>query len=197
MAKKQRDIASFVLRFTQDVWDDERGDPHVEWRGHIRHVQGDDEFHFTELTDALQFIQKSLMQLTMDAMPAGDKPYQEKAMRESFKLWDNFAKSYTDMMMQAVQQTVKQSEVLNKQMSEAMGQAMQPWWLTGWAPRGKSDEARGLSIEDQERLIQMVFAMQAQLESIALRLNEMEDRVAAVAGDAALPAPAARRRARS
>ena len=117
-------------------------------------------------------------------------------MRESFKLWDNFARSYSDMMMQAVQQTVKQSEALNKQMTEVMGQAMQPWWLTGWAPKGKSDETRGLSIEDQERLIQMLFAMQAQLESIALRLNDVEARVAAVDQQAAAPASGTRTKAR-
>jgi len=35
------------------------------------------------------------------------------------------------------------------------------------------------------------------LESIVLRLNEMEDRVASVASDAGTPAPTARRRTRS
>lgn len=189
MARKQRDIASFVLRFSQDVWDDEQGDPHVEWRGHIRHVQGDDEFHFTKLNDAIQFIQKSLMQLTMDAMPADDKPYQEKAMRESFKLWDDFARSYTEMMVQAMQQTAKQSESLNKQVTEAMSQVMQPWWLAAWQPEDKSEENRGLSLEDQERLIQMMFALQAQMESIALQLNQLEQRMARIEDETPAPAP--------
>ena len=122
-----------------------------------------------------------------------DKPKLVFLFDEAHLLFADASKAF----LQAVQQTVKQSEVLNKQMSEVMGQAMQPWWLTGWAPRGKSDETRGLSIEDQERLIQMLFAMQAQLESIVLRLNEMEDRVASVASDAGTPAPTARRRTRS
>ena len=34
-------IASFMLRFTQEMWRDMQGEPHIRWRGHIRHVQGD------------------------------------------------------------------------------------------------------------------------------------------------------------
>ena len=30
--KAQRDIASFVLRFTQELWQDPQGEPRVEWR---------------------------------------------------------------------------------------------------------------------------------------------------------------------
>jgi len=185
----QRDVASFVLRFTQDIFADPSGDPRVQWRGHIRHVQSDEEFHFTELAEALHFLRKSLTQLTLDSSPQDDKPRQEKIMRESFKLWDDFAKSYSEMLVQAVEQTVKQTvqqtEALNKQMSDSIGQApllaQTPfaWWMNAAAPFARSEpraeaEAEGLSPSDQERLIQLMLTMQAQMERMAAKLSTVE-----------------------
>ena len=47
-------IASFVLRFTQELTSDtQHGTP---WRAVIRHVQSDEEVHFTEMDEALAFI---------------------------------------------------------------------------------------------------------------------------------------------
>ena len=47
-AEAGRDVASFVLRFTQDLYEDEAGEPRVRWRGHIRHVQSDADARFTD-----------------------------------------------------------------------------------------------------------------------------------------------------
>lgn len=175
--KGQRDIASFVLRFTQEMWQDDQGDPRVEWRGHIRHVQGDEEFHFTELNEALQFIQKALMQLTMDTVPKDNKPFQDKAMRESFKLWETFAQSYADMMVQAMERTVKQSEAVSRQLTETVEQAWRPWWLMGLTPSGKAEAQQGLSPEDQQRLMQTLLTMQEQLEILARKVNNLEEKM--------------------
>lgn len=175
--KGQRDIASFVLRFTQEMWQDDQGDPRVEWRGHIRHVQGDEEFHFTELNEALQFIQKALMQLTMDTVPKDNKPFQEKAMRESFKLWETFAQSYADMLVQAMERTVKQSEAVSRQLTETVEQAWRPWWLMGLTPSGKAEAQQGLSPEDQQRLMQTLLTMQEQLEILARKVNNLEEKM--------------------
>jgi hypothetical protein len=47
-------IASFVLRFTQELTPDkQRVRP---WRAVIRHVQSNEEAHFTEMDEALDFI---------------------------------------------------------------------------------------------------------------------------------------------
>ncbi len=48
-------IASFVLRF---VLDQEAGAAPNSWRGVIRHVQTNDELHFSGLKEALSFIQR-------------------------------------------------------------------------------------------------------------------------------------------
>ncbi len=48
-------IASFVLRF---MLDQEAGAGPNAWRGVIRHVQTNDELHFSGLKEALDFIQR-------------------------------------------------------------------------------------------------------------------------------------------
>jgi hypothetical protein len=47
-------IASFVLRFTQELTSGTK--PAAPWRAVIRHVQSDEEMHFTEMNEALAFI---------------------------------------------------------------------------------------------------------------------------------------------
>lgn len=47
-------IASFVLRFTQELTSET--EPVTPWRAVIRHVQSDEETHFTQMDEALAFI---------------------------------------------------------------------------------------------------------------------------------------------
>lgn len=171
--KPQREVASFVIRFTQDLWQDSHGEPRVEWRGQVRHVQNGSELRFADLADAMNFIQEALLKLTHDCVPKGDEMYQKKAMQESFKLWENFATSYTTMLTEAVQQTVKQSETLQKQMSTAMEQAMKPWWLMGLS---------GLPAEpppnpEQSQIAQTLAELQQQLVTLTAKVTQLEQRL--------------------
>jgi len=47
-------MVSFVLRFTQESQSDTMSSP--AWRGMLRHVQTNEQIHFTELEEALAFI---------------------------------------------------------------------------------------------------------------------------------------------
>ena len=68
MSVKKEETASFVLRFNQKIFHTEEGDPQVQWRGNIRHVQGGDEQRFSEFDEVVQFIQGKLAELTIQAM---------------------------------------------------------------------------------------------------------------------------------
>ncbi|RME44517.1 MAG: hypothetical protein D6791_12995 [Chloroflexi bacterium] len=160
MMKTQRDVASFVLRFTQELWQDAQGDPHIQWRGQIRHVQGDEETRFTDFTDAVAFMQRYLTQLTLDALPGGDKVDEEKVLRESFKLWEQFASSYTDMMFEAIERTMKQSEAFKQQMDEAVENALKAWQLPVQS--------------DQRQIIEALNGLQAQVQALAEKVENLE-----------------------
>lgn len=187
--KGQRDTASFVLRFTQDLWKDDGGDPRVEWRGHIRRVQDGEELRFTDITEAMTFIQNSLLDVTMNAVPKEDKGYREKAMRESLKLWEKFAESYTALFVEAMQRSVKQSEVFQKQVTEAVEQAMKPWWLMGLpkpvapptpstppqsTPPSAPPKAQTSSSATERQLLETLAALQSQIQQLNDKVDQIE-----------------------
>ena len=96
---KPHNIASFMLRFTQELWRDPHDEPHVRWRGHIRHVQGDEEERFTDFAEAVSFMQRFLTRLTMDTFAGATDMSQDKVFFESFKLWNQFATSYAENLL--------------------------------------------------------------------------------------------------
>lgn len=163
MTKTQRDVASFVVRFTQDLWQDDEGEPHVEWRGHIRHIQGDEQVRFTDFAEAVAFIQRYLMQLTQGTLESGpgEKPMdQEKALQESFKLWEKFATSYSDMMFDAMEQTIQQSETVKGQMESTVQESLQ-----AWQPSSKAESGQ---------IIEAIQALQAQVQALTERVDGLE-----------------------
>jgi hypothetical protein len=167
--KAQREVASFVLRFTQDLWQDPHGEPRVEWRGQVQRVQDGEEIRFTDLSDAMSFIQESLLKLTMACVPKDNKTYQEKAMQESLKFWEKFATGYANMLVEAIQQSMKQSEAFQKQVSEAM---MTPWWLMGLPePANHSITPATGATQLQETLL----ALQEKIEALNVRMNRLEE----------------------
>lgn len=130
MTEDQRSIASFVIRFTQHMWQDPQGEPQIQWRGNIRHVQGDEEASFIKLSDALSFIQKHLTQLTQDATVGKTQLEQEKALSESYKLWEQLTASYSEWAVDAMKNTFEQSEVLTEHIEAAVSKALQAWHVT-------------------------------------------------------------------
>jgi len=160
MVEDQRSIASFMIRFTQHIWRDPQDEPQVQWRGQINHVQGDDELAFTDLTEALEFIQRQLTQLTMDATASDAKKDQDKVLDKSYILWEQFAKTYSNMVFDAMRQTMNQSEALKGQMDEVMGTALKSWPV----PVAKQQDEISSAIDD----------LNAQLQTLAEKVEQLE-----------------------
>lgn len=166
---KQHNVASYVLRFTQDLYEDEDHDAHVRWRGHIRHVQGDETQRFTDFAEAVGFIQRGLAELTADTLSGTENMSQEKVFAESFKLWEQFASSYTDIMRNAMEQTLKQSELINQQVEAARAQALKAWQL----PQSSGDNAELLAVVTA--LNEQVAALTARVAALEEALNAGEE----------------------
>lgn len=95
---------------THDLWKDGEGDPKVQWRGHIEHVQTHADLSFTDFADAIAFIQKHTAQVTMDSVAGEDSGMQAKAMRESLGMWQKFASNYSSMVMDAWEKAARQND---------------------------------------------------------------------------------------
>lgn len=162
--KTQRDIASFVLRFTQELWQDDQGEAHVQWRGHIRHVQGDEEMRFTDFAEAVAFIQRHLTQLTLGALEARsgrDRLDPEQTLRESVKFWEEFAAGYTGLVFEAMGRAIQQSEAFGKQMDAVVQQSLQAWPLPGR--------------DDQAPVVEALTRLQAQVQALADKVARLEN----------------------
>ena len=107
--------------------------------------------------------------------------YQDKALRESFKLWEKFATGYTEVMTEAFQQTVKQSETFQKQVAEAVEQVIKPWWMMGLLNHVAEAAPEKPASVDQEQLVQTMMALQAQIATLTNKVSKLEEALTTLA----------------
>ncbi len=161
MNNDQRHVASFVIRFTQHTWKDQQGEPRLQWRGQIRHVQDDQQISFTDLEEALSFMRQHLTQLTLEAAAGESHSGQESLLRESFKLWEGLVSSYTDMMKATIERTFGQSEVLKGEVEGAVERALQSWDVTAGA--------------DTLKVTAALDRLNAQIHTLVGKIQQLED----------------------
>lgn len=95
---------------------------------------------------------------------------QEKVIRESFKLWEQFASSYSEMMFQAMEQAFKQSEAFRDQMKEVKDQALKAWQFP--AP------------SEQAQILQALAELKAQLQTLAGKVEHLEQKLQEISDNA-------------
>lgn len=104
--------------------------------------------------------------------------YQDKAVRESLKMWEKFAENYTSIMVDAMQQTMKQSESFQRQLKDAVEQTMKPWWLMGFPtptePKPKESDTTATSVAAQAQILQTLAALQAQIGMLSEKVTNLE-----------------------
>jgi hypothetical protein len=125
-------------------------------------VQSDGEKRFTDFSEAAAFIQRSLMELTLgtlDDLSQEKEVDQETPLRESFRLWERFASGYTDMMLSAMDRTVKQSEEVKQQMETAIAESLGMWMQP-------SQTGRNEVLESLEALQEQVRMLTEKVESL-------------------------------
>ncbi len=124
MSAKKDETASFVLRFTQKVFQNDEGDPQVQWRGNIRHVQGGDEKRFSEFDEVVNFIQSKLADLTIQAMEDKSPEEQKGILAKSFDLWKRMAVAGPKMVMETIKDPKAGVEHLQEQVSQTVQEQM-------------------------------------------------------------------------
>ena len=143
MATKKEETASFVLRFNQKVFQNDAGEPQVQWRGNIRHVQGGDEKRFSEFDDVVQFIQAKLADLTIIAMEDKSPEEQKGILSKSFDLWKRMAVAGPKMVMETLKDPKAGVEHFQEQVQEQVKEVGDMLNAKidadNWKPASKSD----------------------------------------------------------
>lgn len=109
--------ASFMVRFTQKIFEDESGKNDVQWRGRISHVQGGDQQAFTDFQDALTFIQDHLADMTIEHTEHIAPEDQDNLLTKSFDMWKKIAKSAPQMVIDTIKDPAAQVANIQKQIN--------------------------------------------------------------------------------
>ncbi|MEM0991719.1 MAG: hypothetical protein AAGI49_01720 [Bacteroidota bacterium] len=170
---KREETASFVLRFNQKIFDNEAGEPEVQWRGNIRHVQGGDEKRFSEFDEVVKFMQSKLANLTMSAMEDKTPEQQKGILAKSFDLWKRMAVDTPKMVLETIKDPAKgvaQIQTQISQVSDVIGQKFEN--TLDQLP--DLDNLRRASKEDTTVIMNKLDALTLALE----QLNEKVDKIA-------------------
>lgn len=111
------ETASFMVRFTQKIYEDESGASNVQWRGRISHVQGGHQQSFTDIQDALTFIQDHLADLTVSNTQGHTPEEQDNLLKKSFDMWRRLAKEAPGMVIDTIKDPVGQVAKVQQQIS--------------------------------------------------------------------------------
>ncbi|MGB4960746.1 MAG: hypothetical protein WBO36_14790 [Saprospiraceae bacterium] len=122
MAHQKEETASFVLRLSQKIFETEEGQPDVQWRGNIRHIQSGDEVRFSNFEDAQAFVQQKLSSLTMKAIAHKSDEEQKGIITKSFEFWKKIASATPKLVMESIKDPKKQAAQFQEQIQEQIHQ---------------------------------------------------------------------------
>lgn len=138
MANKTAQTASFMVRFTQNIYD-ENGESNVQWRGNVSHVQGGEDLNFSDFEAAVTFMQTHLAQLTQQATSDKSSEEQENLLSKSFALFKSVAASGPKMIKETLKDPRRQVAHLQDQLSEVGEGLLEKVPIDQWRNASKSD----------------------------------------------------------
>ena len=168
MPAKKDETASFVLRFTQKIFQNEQQESEVQWRGNIRHVQGGQEKRFSEFNEVVNFIQEKLADLTIQAMEEKSPEEQKGILSKSFDLWKRMSTTYPKMVLETIKDPkagVEQiQDEVNQQISQVSGMISAKLDPDAWKPATKQDIQQMMKVMSQ--LSQQVGELNEKVEAM-------------------------------
>lgn len=162
----KEETTSFVIRFTQKMFNDENGEAQVQWRSHIRHIQSGKEQRFSDFSKAIEFIQSQLAELTLQAME--DKPAAEQKgiLEKSFNIWKKVALDYPKRVMETIKDPKAQVEQIQNQVSqvgEAISQNIE----------AEINQWRGASKADFAQLLKVVNGLATDMKELKVKVDDL------------------------
>ena len=165
MAKNPDQTASFMVRFTQKIYDDSEGNSQVQWRGKISHVQGGDQESFVEFTDAVSFIQSKLSDLTKKATSDRTPEEQEGILAKSLDIWKKISTTGAKMAIETIKDPRKGVAQLQEQISQVGEDISQ---------RIEIDEWRGATKSDFRNIMESLRMMQNEIRSLHEKVDQIQ-----------------------
>jgi hypothetical protein len=167
MNKKQEQNASFMVRFNQQIFE-ENGESKIQWRGKISHVQDGDEKRFTDFKDALTFMQKKLGELTEKATNHETSDKQESLIEKSFSMW----KTIKDVGPKVIRDTIKDPK---KQFNQLQDQIQDQISTIGGeiSEKVQIDQWRNASRSDFNEIQTQIKTLSSQINKLSKKIDKI------------------------
>ena len=175
MATKKDETASFVLRFTQKIFQNEQDEAQIQWRGNMRHVQSGEEKNFSKFEEVTQFIQTTLTDLTVQAMEHKSPEEQKGILSKSFDLWKKMAMETPKLVMDSIKDPKKQAHHLQEQIQEQMHQVgdVLNQKFEDAKQKLEVDEWRGSSKSDVKSMMKLLEQMAEQINVLNQKVDKL------------------------
>lgn len=122
MSEKKVETASFVLRLSQKIFQNENNEPDIQWRGNIRHVQTGEETRFSNFETARDFVQEILKKLTLNAVEGQSEDEIKGVLVKSFDFWKKVATATPKLVIESIKDPKKQATHFQEQIEEQIHQ---------------------------------------------------------------------------
>lgn len=167
MAKKQEQNASFMVRFNQQIFE-ENGEDKVQWRGKVTHVQDGDEKRFSDFNVALTFMQQKLAELTEKATKHETQDKQENIIEKSLSMW----KTIKDVGPKVIKDTLKDPK---KQFSQFQDQLQDQIATIGdeISEKVQIDQWRNASKSDFQQIQNKIENLSSQIQKLSKKIDSI------------------------
>lgn len=167
MTKKQEQNASFMVRFNQQIFE-ENGNDNVQWRGKITHVQDGDEKRFSDFNDALTFMQNKLAELTEQATKHESSEKQESILDKSLSIW----KTIKDVGPKVIRDTIADPK---KQLSHLQEEIQDKITIIGdeISEKVQIDEWRNASRSDFNKIQNQIEKLSSSIEKLSKKVDKL------------------------
>ncbi len=167
MSKKQDQTASFMVRFNQNIFEED-GESKVQWRGKISHVQEGDEQNFTDFNDALIFMQQKLANLTKEATKDKTTEQQEGILQKSLYMWKTMKEVGPKVLMETIKDPKKQLSQFQDQIQgqiSSIGEEI--------SEKVQIDEWRNASRSDYKKVKKSINELSAQIKKLSEKIDDI------------------------
>lgn len=176
MAKLIDETASFVLRFTQKIYKSDEGEPEIQWRGSIRHVQSGEEKRFSDFANATDFVQSKLSDLTIKAVEDKSPEEQKSVLSKSIDLWKKVAAAAPKLVMDSIKDPQKQAAILQEQLQEQIhqvGDAIEKKLEDTIGQKLEIDDWRSSSKSDLKNVMKMLEKLTTEMENLNQKVDKL------------------------
>lgn len=167
MSKDQS--ASFMIRFTQKIYESDSGEPNIQWRGKVSHVQSGDNQGFVEFDKAVDFMQEHLSNITQSNISSKPESEQEGILSKSFDMLRKFKDQAPTFVMDTIKDPIGQVGNIQDQIKEQIKDVSEDI-----SQKIDVDSLRSASKSDFKDVLTMMKSMSEQLQVLSDKVDKLD-----------------------